>query len=314
MGIARFLGYERRAEGTARRGGAGSDPAARRPGRPRHRPRLDRRPDLGLRPRRDAARLRIRPPLPGTGADPRPRAAPRDAADARPARRLPSSNSHLLSRSAGKREFGGRVRGVGVGSRGRWRCSPWPSATRSSATTCRTATRTPPSPPPASTPPSPGPVTSPTPASPPPAPASTRSSAPTSPTTSPTSAPNAPTAASKPLPPAAPGAKPSTRVDYDYVVTTRDRLEPGKPPVPTRGPLDRRPRSQNRPQKAPHRRLQAHRPPRPLVLFQLRKPWPSGRSRSVAAVVHRRLLVTDPLVGGAGVGGLRSPEASELKT
>ena len=64
----------------------------------------------------------------------------------------------------------------------------------------------------------------------PPAPASTRSSAPTSRTGSSSSAKNAPTAASSPRT-CRPGAACSNEGDYDYVVASRDRIEPGKPPT-----------------------------------------------------------------------------------
>ena len=85
------------------------------------------------------------------------------------------------------------------------------------------------------TPPSPGPTTSPAPASPPPAPASTRSSAPTSPTTSQFVGEEHPHGGFEAPTPAAPGAELLNDGDYDYVVATRDRIEPGKPPYPPAG-------------------------------------------------------------------------------
>ena len=108
-----------------------------------------------------------------------------------------------------------------------------PSATRSSATTSSTATRT------HIHDPGPerrlqvGPEHLRTPASPPPAPASTRSSAPISPTASTTSARAPPRRLHRAR------HLPAWRRllndgDYDYVVASRDRIEPGKPPYPPR--------------------------------------------------------------------------------
>ena len=147
---------------------------------------LARLADLGLGARRDAAGLRVRPALPGPGADPRPR----PAADRPPLRRLLSGPSGAWSRfspHSGTKDATAPVGaalalGAGMGGararRGRRRL---PDPAPLPAEPLRESDA---SPRPASMPPSPGPATSPAPASPPPAPASTRSSAPTSPTAS----------------------------------------------------------------------------------------------------------------------------------
>ena len=219
---------------TPRKPGIAGPVWLRRPGRPGHGARLAGRPDLRLRPRGHAPRLRVRPPLPGAGTGPRPR----PAADGALLRglRLSGEGHPLNGRIASKATEpvgSALVRAGGAARRARHAVARGRrSATRSSATTCRAATRTRPSPPPASTPPSTGPTTSPTPASPPPAPASTRSSEPTSPTTSSSSAKRPPTAASRLRLPASAWRRELNAGHYDYVVTTRDRLEPGKPPYP----------------------------------------------------------------------------------
>ena len=93
-----------------------------------------------------------------------------------------------------------------------------------------------------------------------PAPASTRCSAPTSPTGSSSSAqeqPHGGFVAPDHLPRLAP---PPQRGDYDYVVATRDRIEPGKPPYPPTARWTEGPHAQRRPAQAAHGRLQAHGP------------------------------------------------------
>ena len=124
---ASAAGREARCCGVARRG------------RPCRGARLARRADLGLRPGRDAARLRVRPALPGPGPRPRPRPAAggavlRDRLDASQAR------ERALSRIAGTKRHtsaGGRSRRVVAGGAVVLvACSPSRSATRSSATTC----------------------------------------------------------------------------------------------------------------------------------------------------------------------------------
>ena len=71
----------------------------------------------------------------------------------------------------------------------------------------------------------------------PPAPASTRSSAPISPTGSSSSAVTSPTAASSRRRAAAQWRRLLDEGEYDYVVASRDRIEPGRPPYPPgRGP------------------------------------------------------------------------------
>ena len=129
---------------------------AGRGGRPRGGARLARLADLGLGAGRHAARLRIRAALPRPGARPRPRPAPDRAArsaagspDSRGAARLRSRHrANEAGRAPDARSGAGVGAGPGLRSASRCSfCSPRsPSATRSSATTWRTATRTRPSP------------------------------------------------------------------------------------------------------------------------------------------------------------------------
>ena len=228
-------------------------------GRPGGRTRLAHRADLGLRPRRHAARLRVRPPLPRPGPGPRPRAAsglaaaPRVASAISPA--LRSYCSACRTNSTSRRQLVGRApmpAGCGRCCAGAARSR---SAIRSSGTTCTTATRTRPSRPPASTPPSAGPATLRRPhrhhQHPPVPPLRHRPLQPR-----PVPRRRAPARRLRAPTTCRPWRQLLNEGDYDYVVATRDRIEAGKPryPAPRAGPKGRAP---SRPERAADGRLPA---------------------------------------------------------